>query len=54
LLELRKRIQKVIATMDGNDDVEALIKSLISKPSDLKQICSDAGRGEPEPAEGRS
>jgi type VI secretion system protein ImpB len=54
LLELRRRISTLLATMDGNDDVESMIARLISDQAALKQLCHDAGRASPGPQEGQS
>jgi len=43
LLELRRRIKMLLTSMDGNDDVEAMLKTLITDESARKQLCHDAG-----------
>jgi type VI secretion system protein ImpB len=50
-LELRRRVKKLLMTMDGNDDLQDLMQQLISDREALKQLCNEAGRGDAQPQE---
>lgn len=51
LMELRRRIKKMLNTMDGNDELEDLVHTLIHNKAALIQLCDHAGRRVSEPRE---
>jgi type VI secretion system protein ImpB len=53
LMELRRRIKKMLTTMDGSDELEGLVQTLINDESARKQLCH-SGRGGGEPGEGQA
>jgi type VI secretion system protein ImpB len=53
LLELRRRIKRLLMTMEGNDALEMDVQRLINDRAALKQLCQEAGRSDPEPQEAR-
>ncbi len=50
-LELRRRVKKLLMSMDGNEDLQELMEELIRDREALKQLCNQAVEGKPKPEE---